>query len=100
MIKMNLCFVIGKIVSDIKFEFIINSKNISVAIFEIELSNNSTVKVKGYNEIADYCYKDLKNIDTIMIQGRVEENGKIEISVIFKINYYLTCSLPKYVLIG
>jgi len=48
-IKINLCFVIGKIVSDIKFEFIINSKNISVAIFEIELSNNSTVKVKGYN---------------------------------------------------
>ena len=97
---MNICFLIGKIISEIEFKFIIQGKNTAIATFQIELDNKSIITVKGYNEIADYCYKDLKNIDTIMIQGRLEENGKIEISVIFKINYYLTCSLPKYVLIG
>ena len=97
---MNICFLIGKIISEIEFKFIIQGKNTAIATFQIELENKSIITVKGYNEIADYCYKDLKNIDTIMIQGRSEENGKIEISVIFKINYYLTCSLPKYVLIG
>ena len=97
---MNICFLIGKIISEIEFKFIIQGKNTAIATFQIELENKSIITVKGYNEIADYCYKDLKNIDTIMIQGRLEENGKIEISVIFKINYYLTCSLPKYVLIG
>ena len=97
---MNICFLMGKIISEIEFKFIIQGKNTAIATFQIELENKSIITVKGYNEIADYCYKDLKNIDTIMIQGRLEENGKIEISVIFKINYYLTCSLPKYVLIG
>ena len=57
---MNLCFVIGKIISDIEFKFIINSKNVSVTIFEMQLSNNSIITVKGYNEIADWCCQ--KNI--------------------------------------
>ena len=41
---MNLCFVIGKIVSEIEFKFIINSKNISIAYFKIELINKIIVK--------------------------------------------------------
>ena len=49
---MNLCFFIGKICSEIQFEFILNSKNISIAIFDIELTNGSIIKVKSYNETA------------------------------------------------
>ena len=55
---MNICIVYGKIVSKIEFEFIINVKKYySIVIFQIELNNKSIVTVKGYNEIADYCYK-------------------------------------------
>ena len=77
---MNICFLIGKIISEIEFKFIIQGKNTAIAIFQIELENKSIITVKAYNEIADYCYKDLKNNDTIMIQGRLEKE-KIEILV-------------------
>lgn len=77
---MNICFLMGKIISEIEFKFIIQGKNTAIATFQIELENKSRITVKGYNEIADYCYKDLKNNDTIMIQGRLEKE-KIEILV-------------------
>ena len=50
---MNIVFVQGKIISEIEFKFIINSKNISIVIFEIELSNKSKIKAKAYNDLAD-----------------------------------------------
>jgi len=77
---MNICFLIGKIISEIDFKFIIQGKNTAIATFQIELENKSIITVKGYNEIADYCYQKLKNNDTIMIQGRLEKE-KIEILV-------------------
>ena len=76
---MNLCFIMGKIVSDIEFKFIINSKHISVAIFELELSNKSVIKVKGYDEIADMCYQNLVKDQIVTIYGRL--NNKIEVEI-------------------
>ena len=76
---MNLCFVIGKIVSNIDFQFILQSKNISIALFKIQLYNNSIVAVKAYNEIAYYCYKKLEKNSIICIQG--ELNSKLEIII-------------------
>ena len=58
---MNICFFIGKIISEIKFDFILNG---------------SVIKVKGYNEIADYCYSTLKQGMNIQIEGNI--NGKSE----------------------
>ena len=84
-IKINLCFVIGKIVSDIEFEFIINSKHISIGIFEIELSNNSIIKVKGYNEIADYCYQKLIKGDIVGIYGELNRGMEI---IIHELNIF------------
>lgn len=76
---MNLCFVIGKIISNINFEFIINSKNISITAFDVELGNKSIITVKAYNEVADYCYIKLKNNDMVAIQGYL--NNKLEIII-------------------
>ena len=75
--QMNLCFIIGKIVSEIEFKFIINSKNISIAYFKIELLNKSIVQVKAYNELADYCYSKLKKNDIIAIQGYLSTDMEI-----------------------
>ena len=73
---MNLCFLIGKVVSEIKFDFILNSKDSSIARFSIELENKSVV-VKGYNEIADYCFKDLTKGSIIGMQGYLNSNKEI-----------------------
>lgn len=76
---MNICFLIGKIISEIEFKFILNSKNISIAIFEIELKNKSIVKIKAYNDLADYCYRELIKSDYISIVGYLCSKGEVEI---------------------
>ena len=77
---MNICFLTGKIINEIEFKFIIQGKNTSIVTFQIELENKNIITVKGYDEIADYCYQKVKNNDIIMIQGRLEKE-KIEILV-------------------
>ena len=77
---MNLCFIIGKIVSEIEFKFIVNNKKyMSIAYFDIELKNKSIIKVKAYNELADYCYSKLKKNSIYFFQGFI--NSKMEIIV-------------------
>ena len=76
---MNLCFLMGKIISEIQFEFVLNSKNISIVKFKIELENKSIVTIKGYNEIADFCYSKLKTNYNIFIYGKIDTNMEIEI---------------------
>lgn len=83
---MNICFLIGKIISKIDFKFIINSKNISIAIFKIELENKSQITVKAYNDLADYCYSKLTKGDIIGIQGYLGNNQEIIIEEI-EFNY-------------
>ena len=82
---MNECFLKGKIVSKIEFDFLINNKNISIVRFELKLKNKSIVNVKSYNEIADKCYKTLKKGDTVFIQGKINSKMEIEIKEIEKI---------------
>ena len=77
---MNLIYIQGKVISEIDFKFIINSKNISIAIFKVELRNKSVVVVKAYNEMADYCYRKINEGREIIIEGRL--NTKLEIIVI------------------
>ena len=76
---MNLVFILGKIISDIEFKFIINSKNKSIAIFKIQLLNNSEITLKAYNEQADYCYSKLNKNDIVYIEGYL--NYKMQIIV-------------------
>ena len=74
---MNIIIILGKIISDIEFKFIIKNKNKSISIFELELTNNSIVTVKAYNILADYCYSELNKEDIILIEGKL--NSKLEI---------------------
>ena len=78
----NVCFLIGKIVSEIEFDFILNSKNISIVIFLLELNNKTVVSVKGYNEIADFCYSKLDIGDNIMVYGDIDNKMEIIIEEI------------------
>ena len=65
--KMNICFFIGKIISDIDFKFIVNNRKYnSIVIFQIESNNKSIITLKGYNEIADFCYRNLEKNNIII----------------------------------
>ena len=75
---MNICFFTGKIISTINFKFIVNNnKYYAITIFEIELNNKSVITVKGYNEIADWCYRYLVKGDIISIYGEINSNLEI-----------------------
>lgn len=64
---MNICFFIGKIISDIDFKFIVNNRKYnSIVIFQIELNNKSIITLKGYNEIEDFCYRNLEKNNIII----------------------------------
>ena len=43
---MNEVFLIGEIISDIEFKFIINSKNKAITWFEIETTDKQIVRVQ------------------------------------------------------
>lgn len=77
---MNICFIIGKIISDVEFKFVLESKYISIVIFKLKLSNCSIVTVKTYDEIADSCYQKLQKGDIIGIKGYLNSNMEIIIS--------------------
>lgn len=83
---MNLCYLIGKIISDIEFKFIINDKNYTaIAIYELELLDKNRVIVHAYNKIADYSYQKLKQEDYILIEGCLETEGSVEVKEYIKI---------------
>ena len=71
---MNFCIVYGKIVSEIKFDFFYKSKQISISRFNIELSNNSIIQIKAYDDLADFAYSKLKKEDIITVKGRLGKN--------------------------
>ena len=81
---MNLCFLIGKIISDIEFKFIINSKQYTaISMFTLKVSENCILKVKAYNELADKCYQRLVKSDIVGIQGFIDSNMVIIVENIY-----------------
>ena len=66
---MNICFIIGSVVEEIKYNFIIEGKNFACAQFKLKLLNKSIINIKAYNNLADYCYRYLNKNDIVFIQG-------------------------------
>lgn len=75
---MNLCILRGEIVSDIEFKFIVKGKNKSIAYFDLLLMNKCVVRVKAYNEMADFVYRKLKRGQLVMVEGKVRSDGSLE----------------------
>ena len=75
---MNEVFLIGKVLKEVEFKFIINSIRISKAKFSIKtVTDNEIINIVAYDEIADYVYRNVKKEDTIMINGYIENNNVI-----------------------
>ena len=83
---MNEVFLIGKIIGNIEFKFIINSKNISIVKFKIKTIDNQVINIKGYNEIADYIYSKLQKNNYIEIYGSIDTEETVTINIIEKLS--------------
>ena len=79
---MNLCFIMGKIVSKIQFDFIMKGKsigkNVSIVRFCV-YALGEKINVIGYNKVADYCYQKLNIGDNVFIEGFLRTDGKVQI---------------------
>ena len=82
---MNLVYIIGKIVSDINFKFTYKSNKNAVAVFICKLNNGSLIKVKAFDNNADYCYANLKQEDFVLIEGSINSNNMVNIRNIEKL---------------
>lgn len=78
---MNKIFLIGEIIDNIEFKFVINSINISVVNFELLTIDKQKIEVKGYDEMADFVYRNIKKGNKIAIQGNLK-NQYVEIEEI------------------
>ena len=87
---MNVVVIYGKIVSKIEFKFIYDRykekdnikekyKHTSIAKCKIKLQNESILDIYGYDEVADYMYRYIKENDNIFLEGRIDGNMKIEV---------------------
>src|SRR5574344_2101253 len=88
-VKMNYCYVIARIISDIDYKFMIEKKKYAKGEMQIELTKKSIIKAVAYNLTADYVLRNLKQAMEIPIQGKVH-NNEIEIkSIEINIKYIL-----------
>ena len=71
---MNVVFLIGELIKEIEYKFMLEKKKTEKAILNLKLLDKTEIKVEGYNEIADFCLRNLKIKDIALIYGKIEEN--------------------------
>ena len=75
---MNEVFIIGKIITEVKFDFILNSKHISVSRFKImTIYDKQEINITAYDEMADYVYVNIKQGNFVMINGYLKNDGVV-----------------------
>lgn len=77
-VDMNEVFLIGKIITEIKFDFMLNSKKKSIAQFYLKTLDKEEIKIAGYDDIADFCYSRLNIDDNLFLYGFLSKD-KVEI---------------------
>ena len=71
---MNEVFLIGKIVSDVKFDFMVESKHFSVARFKIETLNKQIISIKAHDKLADFAYRKLGVGNMVFVYGELKKD--------------------------
>ena len=96
---MNVVVIYGKIVSKIEFKFIYDRykntnkkenyienkyKHTSIAKCMLKLQNDSVIEIYGYDSIADYMYKYLKENESVLVEGKIDSDMNI---FLYGLNY-------------
>ena len=75
---MNLCFLSGKIANEVDLKFIynpvtksLNKRHTSIVLIDLELEDGQIIKLHGYDEMADFIYRNVKQNDIILIRGSI-----------------------------
>ena len=75
---MNEVFIIGKIITEVKFNFILKSKHILVSRFKImTVYDKQEINITAYDEMADYVYVNIKQGNFVMINGYLKNDGVV-----------------------
>lgn len=72
---MNEVFLIGKVISNVNFNFIINSKHISIVRFNIKSLNGQIINVIAYDNLADFVYSKVNLNNLVFIYGYLNQEG-------------------------
>ena len=53
----------------------------SICSFKLKLENEAIIKVKAYDESAEFCYKNLKKKDFLAICGTIKNSNEVEVEI-------------------
>lgn len=82
---MNEVFLIGKVIEDIEYKFMIKKQKNAKAKIELKLIDETKVEVVEYNEQADYTLQNIKIRNNVFVYGKLQ-NNEIVINKIIKID--------------
>ena len=68
---MNEVFIIGKVIGEVKYKFILEKHNNAKAVISVELLDKTKLEVIAYNEIADYVLRNLDENKLVFINGKI-----------------------------
>ena len=80
---MNIVILCGKIQKKVEFNFICDSKYVSIARGSLILKDKNVVDIYGHDDIADFLYRNEDKL--IWIEGSIRENG-VELKSILNIS--------------
>lgn len=66
---MNEVFLIGKIISNIEFGFMIQSNYFAMSRFKIELLDDQILEIRAYDKNADFVYSKINRGENVFIYG-------------------------------
>ena len=81
---MNEVFLLGKVIEDIEYKFMLKKRKNAKAKIELKLIDETKVEVVAYNEQADYTLQNIKIRNNVFVYGKLQ-NSEIVINKIIKI---------------
>ena len=74
---MNEVFLIGKVIKEIEYRFMLEKGKNAKAEIKLELLDKTQLKVIAYNEEADYTIQNIRENDIVFIYGMIKETELI-----------------------
>ena len=75
---MNEIFLIGKVLEEVEYNFIIEKGKNAKAILKLELLDKTRLELIAYDDVADFCFRELIKNDMVSINGKIT-NENVEI---------------------
>ena len=74
---MNEVFLIGRVIREIEYKFMLEKGKNAKAVAYLELLDKTEVRTIAYNENADYALQNIKKNDFVFVYGKMESDTVI-----------------------